>query len=150
MVVVSKPDLVNNRGVIFVDDGNDMILKQAAQRVPGIQEPPAVLQVAVRQQHLGNAHIELPEEALIQSHETYLADCCCRLFQGNEPGPLSEAQFAHAGSNRAGRNQYKIAPALSCPGNGCGDIGKYFPVQIPPGSGQNITPELYDRALYLL
>ncbi|MCK7467823.1 MAG: hypothetical protein MZU91_06685 [Desulfosudis oleivorans] len=95
----------------------------------------------MRQQHLGDGYIELPEEPLIQAHQAYLADCRCRLLQGMSRGRCLQTELSHAGGDRAGRNQDKIAPALPSAGNGRGDIGKNFSVQLPPGSGQNITPE---------
>src|SRR5512139_2966151 len=101
MVIIAEADLVNHRGVIFIYNRDNIICEQAAERMAGIQKTLTILEVAVCQQHLGNTEPVLAEKPLVQPHQAYLADCCCRLFQGNELWPVAEAKRSHSGCDCA-------------------------------------------------
>ena len=111
-VVVPEADFIDGDGVVFIDDGDDPEFDQGGQGMACIHEAPAVRQILVCEQDLGNLSAQPLERFLVGPHEAALAHGRRRLLHRQALRIRLEAQLLDAGHDRARRDQQQLAAAV--------------------------------------
>ena len=82
------------------------------QCVASVEVPLVMLQVVVREQHLGNAQIEASKELLVNGHQPRLADRGTGLQLRQVARPPLKTQYSHARPDCAGRHEHDFFAGL--------------------------------------
>ncbi len=109
VVVVAEVELLHRDGVVLVDDRDDAEAEQRAQRMPRVQVPPAIGEVGVREQHLGDVPLVHGEAPRPGGHQRGLSDGGRRL-PPLEPRTAA-VELDGPGGDRARADQHHLATA---------------------------------------
>ena len=150
LVVVAELDLGEGDRVVLVDDGDDAVGQQRDEGVAGVQMPVVVLEVVVREQHLGDGQLVFREELFVGGHQPRLADGGARLEFGELLGALGVAEDAHAGPDRAGGNEDDLAAGFPLGGHLRHQLFHLGQIRLLLGIRQHAGAQLDDKTADVL
>ena len=99
-IVVADTELSDRNRVVFVDDRDGIQLQQTLDGVLEILVPHGVGNIIRRQQNLRDGMAVFGEQLVVGIHELALADSGSSLLRWHIGRLLSEAELAHAHSDR--------------------------------------------------
>ena len=110
VIVVAYFDFSGGNSVVFIDDRNDMVIQQRAQRIEGVQETFSVFHIRTRQQHLPDVNAINGEQLFPELYESALSYGGQQLFGGDRRGEFGVAQVFTPGGNRPGGHNHNTMP----------------------------------------
>ncbi len=111
-------DLVGDHGVVFVDDGDGLELKQTQEGIAHVLPPPLVPHVGPGQQHLGHRMVVLGEQLVVDVHQFALSYRRGGLFGGHVGGTARQLELAHPHADGPRGHQDDFMPRVFQIGQG--------------------------------
>mmetsp|Transcript_41772 Transcript_41772/g.107855 ORF Transcript_41772/g.107855 Transcript_41772/m.107855 type:complete len:274 (-) Transcript_41772:435-1256(-) len=107
-VVVAKPNLIGNNGIVFIDDWHYTKVQQGAQCASAVQISLTVRQIIMGQQNLRSMDVVPLELGFPRLHQPHLTNSCSGLKLMKLLGPNRPAQTTHPFRDGTRRNNHHL------------------------------------------
>ena len=108
----AKKDFFGRYAIVFVNNGNCLILKQSVKGRPEVFTPYGIFHIFPGDQQLPHRMAVLGKELIVHKRQFALTHRGAGLLAGHIRGPGTQSQSAHTGTDGTGGHQNHLVPRI--------------------------------------